>query len=88
MIDEQAKRLKLWVRRKKAGLKLICSGCGQHVPASGDPGDLRAGSSGSALLCRRRDIPGQEGKVPDRGVQSGDRGALMVWQGTEEGNAG
>lgn len=24
----------MWVRRKKAGLKLICSGCGQHVPAS------------------------------------------------------
>jgi transposase len=33
-IDERAKKLKLWVRRKKAGLKLICSGCGQHVPAS------------------------------------------------------
>jgi transposase len=33
-IDEQAKKLKLWVRRKKSGLKLICSGCGQHVPAS------------------------------------------------------
>jgi len=33
-IDEPGKKLKLWVRRKKAGLKLICSGCGQHVPAS------------------------------------------------------
>jgi transposase len=33
-IDEKAKKLKLWVRRKKSGLKLICSGCGQHVPAS------------------------------------------------------
>jgi len=33
-IDEKAKKLKLWVRRKKADLKLICSGCGQHVPAS------------------------------------------------------
>ena len=33
-IDEAGKKLKLWVRRKKAGLKLICSGCGQHVPAS------------------------------------------------------
>jgi transposase len=33
-IDEKAKKLKLWVRRKKAGLKLICSGCGQHVPES------------------------------------------------------
>src|SRR3954467_3977337 len=32
-IDEQGKTLKLWVRRKKAGLKLICSRCGQHVPA-------------------------------------------------------
>jgi transposase len=33
-IDEQGKHLKLWVRRKKTGLKLICSGCGQHVAAS------------------------------------------------------
>ena len=32
-IDEDGKKLKLWVRRKKAGLKLICSRCGQHVPA-------------------------------------------------------
>jgi transposase len=33
-IDEHGKKLKLWVRRKKAGLKLICSRCGQHVPAA------------------------------------------------------
>lgn len=33
-IDEHDKKLKLWVRRKKAGLKLICSRCGQHVPAA------------------------------------------------------
>ena len=33
-IDEPGKKLKLWVRRKKAGLKLVCSGCGQHVRAS------------------------------------------------------
>src|SRR6202050_1134013 len=33
-IDEQGKKLKLWVRRKKAGLKLICSHCGQDVPAA------------------------------------------------------
>lgn len=33
-IDELGKKLKLWVRRKKAGLKLICSGCGKHVPAN------------------------------------------------------
>jgi transposase len=32
-IDEHGKKLKLWVRRKKTGLKLICSRCGQHVPA-------------------------------------------------------
>jgi transposase len=31
-IEDQGKKLKLWVRRKKAGLKLICSQCGQHVP--------------------------------------------------------
>jgi len=30
-IDEHGKNLKVWVRRKKTGLKLICSGCGQHV---------------------------------------------------------
>jgi len=33
-IDEHAKKVKLWVRRKKTGLKLMCSGCGQHVSAS------------------------------------------------------
>ncbi len=33
-IDERGKDLKLWVRRKKTGLQLICSGCGQHVAAS------------------------------------------------------
>src|ERR1700674_2193655 len=33
-IDEQGKKLKLWVRRKKTGLKLICSRCGQHVSAA------------------------------------------------------
>ena len=33
-IDERDKHLKLWVRRKKTELKLICSGCGQHVPAA------------------------------------------------------
>ena len=33
-VDEKTKKLKLWVRRKKAGLKVICSGCGQHVPTS------------------------------------------------------
>ena len=32
-IDEHRKHLKLWVRRKKTGLKLICSGCEQHVAA-------------------------------------------------------
>jgi transposase len=33
-IDEQDRELRLWVRRKKAGLKLLCSGCEKHVPAS------------------------------------------------------
>jgi hypothetical protein len=32
-IDEQGKNVKLWVRRKKTRLKLICSRCGQYVPA-------------------------------------------------------
>jgi transposase len=31
-IEEYGKKLKLWVRRKKTGLKIICSRCGQHVP--------------------------------------------------------
>ena len=30
-IDEPAKRLKLWVRRKRGNKQLICSGCGQPV---------------------------------------------------------
>jgi len=33
-IEEHSKKLKLWVRRKKAGLQLICSHCGKHVAAS------------------------------------------------------
>ena len=33
-IDEHGKKLKLWVRRKKAGLKLICSRCGQTAHGS------------------------------------------------------
>ena len=30
-IDEKAKTLKLWVRRKPGTKKRICSGCGKHV---------------------------------------------------------
>jgi predicted amidophosphoribosyltransferase len=30
-IDETAKTLKLWVRRKRGNKKLICSGCGKSV---------------------------------------------------------
>src|SRR5947208_9700653 len=33
-IDEHGKKLKLWVRRKKAGLKLFCWRGGQYVPAN------------------------------------------------------
>jgi transposase len=32
-IDEKAKTLKLWVRRKRGNQKLRCSGCGQRVDA-------------------------------------------------------
>ena len=50
-IDEPGKKLKLWVRRKKkVGLRLICSGCGQHVPSQQNPRDQRAGGTGPALL--------------------------------------
>ena len=30
-IDERAKTLKLWVRRKAGNRKLVCSGCGRRV---------------------------------------------------------
>lgn len=30
-IEEQAKRLKLWVRRKRGTRKLVCSGCGRKL---------------------------------------------------------
>lgn len=30
-IDEEQKRLKLWVRRKRGNRKLVCSGCGRRV---------------------------------------------------------
>ena len=32
-IDEKAKTLKLWVRRKRGNKRLICSGCGRRVEA-------------------------------------------------------
>jgi transposase len=32
-IDERAKRLKLWVRRKRGNKQLVCSGCGHLVGA-------------------------------------------------------
>ena len=32
-IDEPAKRLRLWVRRKRGNKQLVCSGCGQLVSA-------------------------------------------------------
>jgi hypothetical protein len=28
-IDKQGERLRLWVRRKRGNMQLICSGCGQ-----------------------------------------------------------
>ena len=31
-IDEQAKRLELWVRRKRSNRAIECSGCGRIVP--------------------------------------------------------
>jgi transposase len=45
-IDETAKTLKLWVRRKRGNKKLICSGCGKSV-------------SGIHEVCERevRDLP-------------------------------
>jgi transposase len=36
-IDEKAKTLKLWVRRKRGNLRLICSGCGRRI---GQPADV------------------------------------------------
>ena len=30
-IDEQAKALKRWVRRKRGNRKLVCSGCGRKL---------------------------------------------------------
>jgi transposase len=35
-IDEKAKRLKLWVRRKRGNRRLICSGCGRKIDEPAD----------------------------------------------------
>jgi len=35
-IDEEAKRLKLWVRRKRGHQKLVCSGCGRELGRAHD----------------------------------------------------
>jgi transposase len=36
-IDEKAKTLRLWVRRKRGNRRLICSGCGRRIT---DPADI------------------------------------------------
>jgi transposase len=35
-IDEKAKTLKLWVRRKRGNLRMICSGCGRRIGQAAD----------------------------------------------------
>lgn len=35
-IDEEAKTLKLWVRRKRGQQKLVCSGCGRTLETAHD----------------------------------------------------
>ena len=35
-IDEEAKTLKLWVRRKRGHQKLVCSGCGRELERAHD----------------------------------------------------
>jgi transposase len=35
-IDEKARTLKLWVRRKRGNRRLICSGCGRRITAPAD----------------------------------------------------
>ncbi len=35
-IDEQAKKLKLWVQRKRGHQKLVCSGCGRELETAHD----------------------------------------------------
>ena len=38
-IDERAKTLKLWVRRKRGNRKLVCSGCGRKLETAHDAKD-------------------------------------------------
>jgi hypothetical protein len=45
-IDERAKRLKLWARRKRGNKQLFSSGCGQQL-----------GSIAEAYECEVRDLP-------------------------------
>jgi transposase len=35
-IDEKAKTLRLWVRRKRGNRRLICSGCGRRIAEPAD----------------------------------------------------
>ena len=35
-INEKAKSLKLWIRRKRGNRKLVCSGCGRKLEAAHD----------------------------------------------------
>ena len=60
-IDELGKKLELWVRRKKTGLKLICSRCGQHVSAARISGGADTSRNGFVIHRKSRLI----GFLPD-----------------------
>jgi hypothetical protein len=50
-IDEKAKTLKLWVRRKRGHQKLVCSGCGRELKEAHDVNECDTGAvlSGGAF---------------------------------------
>ena len=53
-------------------------------------GALGGGTQEAGLAAdgRGRDSSGEEAEVPHRGEQPGDRRTVVVWAGTEEGDAG
>jgi len=55
-INERAKTLKLWIRRKRENRKLACSGCGRKLEMAHDVSEWEVRSADHGMRCRAHNI--------------------------------
>jgi DNA-directed RNA polymerase subunit RPC12/RpoP len=80
-IDERAKRLKLWVRRKRGNKQLVCSGCGQLVSAIAETYEREVRDLPCFEYLTTVVIELYRLRCPDCGVKVGE-GAAVAQQGS------